>query len=244
MSDEKPFNPQRRTAVICWIITATFTFAVFAPYIFGMDGANGGYAISLLSIVAGITSFVIAIMYQGRAATLDRILKEENLLAHWKYDPTEWRSYAEKEYKREKSDKRNLFLLVTVVSLVVGVGFTIAHPDGALITFFVLSAILLLIGFVAVTTTRYNYWMNKKYRGEAYITPDGIYLNRMLHMFRGWGASLDEVAYDEKDNFLAFTYSTPNRNGRSDYTLRVPVPAGKESEARRVLASFCKQENT
>ena len=243
MPDEMPFNPQRRTAIICWIITALLTFAIFAPAIFGMDGMNGGYAISFISIVAAITSLVVAIMYQGRAGALDRILKGENRLAHWKYDPAEWQSYAEKEYAREKQDKRNLFYLVAVISLVVGVGFTIAHPDGGWVVLWVLGGLLVLIAFVAFSTTRYNYWMNKKYRGEAYITPEGVYLNRMLHLWRGWGASLEDVSYNEKEKFLAFQYSTPNRNGRSDYTLRVPVPTGKEDEARRVLASFEKKGN-
>ena len=59
---------------------------------------NGGFAISFISIVAAITMFIVAIMYQGRASALDHILKGENQLAHWKYDPTEWLDFAEKEY--------------------------------------------------------------------------------------------------------------------------------------------------
>jgi hypothetical protein len=238
-----PYNPQRRTAVICWVITALFIFAIFAPSIFGMDGMNGGYAISFISLIFAITSLVVAIMYKGRAAALDRILKGENRLAHWTYDPAEWQAYTEKEYATEKKDKRNLFYLVAVISLVVGVGFIIAHPDSGSVVLWVLGGMLLLIAIVAISTTRYNYWMNKKYRGEAYITPDGVYLNRMLHLWRGWGASLEDVSYNEREKFLAFQYSTPNRNGRSDYTLRVPVPAGKEQEARQVLASFQKEGN-
>jgi hypothetical protein len=236
-----PYNPQRRSAIICWVVTGLFVFAFFAPYIFGMDGPNGGFAISFISLVAAITMLVVSIMYQGRARALDRILSGENRLAHWKYDPAEWQSFAEKEYAREKTDKRNLFFLVAGISVVVGVGFTIAHHDAGLVVLWVLGGMLILIAFVAFTTTRYNYWMNKKYLGEAYITPDGVYLNRQLHLFRGWGARLDSFSYDEGEKFIAFQYSTPNRNGRADYTLRVPVPNGKEEEARRVLASFQKE---
>ena len=206
-----------------------------------MDGPNGGFAISFISLVAAITMLVVSIMYQGRARSLDRILSGEKRLAHWKYDPAEWQSFAEKEYAREKRDKLNLFFLVAAICLVVGVGFSIAHPDGALVVLGVLGSLLVLIAFVAFTTTRYNYWMNKKYLGEAYIAPDGVYLNRQLHLFRGWGARLESVSYDEGEKFITFQYSTPNRNGRADYTLRVPVPTGKEEEASRVLASFQKE---
>jgi hypothetical protein len=240
-NEKKPYNPQRRTAVICWILTALFIFAIFAPSIFGMDGFNGGFAISFISIVAAITTLIVAIMYQGRAGALGRIFKGENLLAHWKYDPVEWQSYAEKEYATAKREKWNLFLLVAVICLIVGIGFTIFHPDGGWVVLCVLGGLLLLIIFVIVTTTRYDYWMNKKYLGEAYIARDGVYLNRQLHLFRGWGASLDDVSYNEEEKFLAFQYSTPNNTGRADYTLRVPVPAGKEQEARRILAGFQKE---
>ena len=237
------YNPQRRTAIICWILTALFVFAIFAPSIFGMDGPNGGFAISFLSLVAAITTLIVAIMYQGRASALGRIFKGENLLAHWKYDPVEWQAYAEKEYVAEKRDKRNLFYLVAVISLVVGVGFTIAHPDVGWVVLGVLGGVLVFIAILVLFTTRYNYWMNKKYLGEAYITPDGVYLNRQLHLWRGWGASLDAFSYNEEDKFLAFQYSTPNRTGRADYTVRVPVPVGKEQEARQILASFQKEGN-
>lgn len=208
-----------------------------------MDGMNGGFAISFLSLVAAITTLIVAIMYQGRASALGRIFKGENLLAHWKYDPVEWQAYAEKEYVTEKRDKRNLFYLVAVISLVVGVGFTIAHPDAGWVVLGMLGGLVVFIAILVLFSTRYNYWMNKKYLGEAYITPDGVYLNRQLHLWRGWGASLDAFSYNEEDKFLAFQYSTPNRTGRADYTVRVPVPAGKEQEARQILASFQKEGN-
>lgn len=241
--EEKPFNPQRRTAIITWILTAVFTFGIFAPSIFGMDGFNGGFAISFVSIAAAITSFIVAIMYQGRANTLDRIFSGGNLLAHWKYDPVEWQNYAEKEYVRARQEKWGLFKLVAIISAVVGIGFVIFAPDGGWIVLGVLGGVLLLIVFVIIATTRYDYMINKKYVGEAYITTDGIYLNRQLHMFQGWGARLDGIGYDEKDKFLSFVYSMPSRTGRNDYNLRVPVPSGKEKEAEKVLASFQKERN-
>jgi hypothetical protein len=238
-----PFNPQRRTAMVSWILTVLFIFGIFAPSIFGMDNFNGGFALSFFCIVAAITTFIVAIMYQGRAGALDRILKGEKRLAHWKYDPAVWRDYAEKEFVREKKEKRGLFLMVAVISLVVGVIFTIIHPDAGMAIIGILLVLVLLIAFVAFSTTRYNYWMNRRYVGEAYITPDGVYLNRMLHLWKGWGASLDDVSYNEAERYLAFEYSTPSRTGRADYTVRVPVPQGKEDEARLVLAQFQKGGN-
>jgi len=241
-SDDKPFNPQRRTAITAWILTALFTFGIFAPSIFGMDGFNGGFALSTFSLIAAITALITAIMYQGRAGSLDRIFTGANLLAHWKYDPAEWLRYADKEYVDSKRDKWNLFKLDAIISAVVGIGFAIFVRDSGWIVLCVLGGLLLLIVFVIVFTTRYDYYLNKKYLGEAYITTEGVYLNRQLHMFRGWGASLDGIDYDEKGKCLSFVYSVPSRTGRNDYNLRVPVPLGKEQEARRILERFQQQE--
>jgi len=231
-------NPQRRTAIIWWAVTAIAAFAIFAPYIFGMNGASGGFAISFLSIVCAITALIVAIMYMWRAGALEKMLRGDNLLAHWTYPPDEWRDYAEKEYKRESADKRSLFYLVAGISLVVGIGFWIAHPDSGWVVLGVLSGLILLIAVVAYSTTRYNYFMNRKYLGEAYVSKDGVYLNRQLHLWRGWGARFEGVECNEKARFLAFRYSTPNRSGRSDYTVRVPVPIGREQEARGMLVQF------
>ncbi len=233
-----PFNPQRRTAIIWWVLTLLFIFGIFAPGLFGMDGFNGGFAITFVCIIAAITSLIVAIMYQGRSGALDRIFRGDNLLAHWKYDPSEWGDYSEKEYVRAKKEKWGMFWLVAAICVIVGGIFIATHDDAFVPVAAVLGGLLLLIVFVILISTRYDYAVNKKYIGEAFITPDGVYLNRQLHLWRGWGASLDDASYNEQGKYLAFRYSTPNRYGRADYTVRVPVPAGKEEEARRVLGNF------
>jgi len=81
-----------------------FIFGIFAPSIFGIDGFNGGFALATFSLIAAITVLITAIMYQVRASVLDRIFSGESLMAHWKYDPVEWRDYAEKEYTPSKKE--------------------------------------------------------------------------------------------------------------------------------------------
>ena len=53
------------------------------------------------------------------------------------------------------------------------------------------------------------------------------------------GARLDDVSLVREESLLvAFTYSYPSRTGRQSTTVRVPVPAGREGEAERVVAYF------
>ena len=238
-----PKNPERRTAFVWLAILALSVFAIFAPFVFGMDGMDGGYAIALISVLFAVTSVVVAVMYLGRARALDHILAPENWLAHWQYIPEEWQAFAEKEYAREKSEKTGLFMLLAVVCLIIGVIFALTQPDGGWVVLAVLGIVLAVAGLVAFITTRYAYWSNRKFLGETYITREGVYIHRQLHLWKHWGSSFGEASYDEADRTLAFRYSVQARGGRTDYTLRVPVPLGKEAEARRVLSVFQPERN-
>jgi hypothetical protein len=84
-----PQNPQRRTATIFWVLSAFFVLAIFAPSVFGVGVANGGFAISLLAGLAALVSLVAALIYRNRALALDSILAGKDLLAHWKYAPAD-----------------------------------------------------------------------------------------------------------------------------------------------------------
>lgn len=177
-----PQNPQCRTAIIFWILSFILLIGIFIPGLFGVGLLNGGFALSALALLATVISLIVAMMYQGRARALDRIVNGKSLLAHWKY------GLDENEYPGGKKGKH---------------------------------------GIPSPIQT-----------GEAYITLEGVYLNGQLHLFTGWGARLEKVTSGEEGRSLSFTYSVPVRDGRSDYTLRVPVPSGKEEEARRVISSF------
>jgi hypothetical protein len=233
-------NPPLRTVIAWAVITALAVFGIFAPSIFGMDGFKGGYAISFLSFFMVIASIIVIVIYAGRARAVNRILKSDNLLAHWTYAPDEWNKYAEKEYVTEKNVKRVLFYVIAGFALFFGVLFFIIDRESGK---WVLVMMLVLIGIIAFTawfTSWYNYRQNKKYLGETYITSEAVYMNRQLHIWHGLGARLESVNLDKKreHQILELTYSAPTRTGLQDYTVRVPVPKGKEKEAHMVLEKF------
>lgn len=229
-------NPERRTASVLWIITAVAVFAIFAPSIFGMDGPNGGFAVSFLALVVAISGIIAAIVFMNRAAALDRLFKDENLLAHWTYTTDEWRQYTDAEYKTELKVKWNIFYLVAGISLAVGLLFLVAVPDGGLVVFLAMLSLIALIAFVAWFSARQVYNQNRNYLGEAFISREGLSLNCQFHTWKGLAANLDSVAILEEkgQRLLAFTYSMPSRVGMEERTVRVPVPAGKEEEAKKI----------
>jgi hypothetical protein len=233
-------NPTRRTAIIWGVVTALAIFAIFAPNIFGMDDLNGGFAISALSIIVAITGIIVTVIYARRARLLDRILKGDNLLAHWTYSPEEWKQYTEKEFQTEKKEKRMLFYMVAGIALFFGILFFAFDREGGLWVLISMLGLIALIAFVAWFAAWYNYRQNKKYLGEAYITSDAVYLNRQLHTWRGLGAKLESVVLAEKGSrqLVAFTYSAPSRMGRQENTVRVPVPEGQEKAAEKLAERF------
>jgi hypothetical protein len=224
-----------------WLaITLLAAFGVFAPYIFDMDGFNGGYALAFLSLVLAITGLFVTIMYRGRARMLDAIVSGQNLLAHWTYSTEEWQSYTEKADKMERADKWALFRLVAIISIVVGIGFWLFHRESGFFAVFFIVGLLALLAVVVLITTSYDHWQNRRYHGEVYLAREGALVNRQVHLWQGWGATLEGVGYREKDSILEITYSTPGRSNRNDYTLRVAVPAGQEQTARMVRAELGK----
>jgi hypothetical protein len=233
-------NPTRRTAIIWGIVTALAIFAIFAPHIFGMDDLRGGFAISAISLMVALTGIIVTVIYAQRARLLGRILRGDNLLAHWTYSREEWGQYAEKEFRTESKEKRFLFYIVAGIALFFGILFFIFDREAGLWVLISMLGLIALIAFVAWFAAWYDYRQNRKYLGEAYITSDAVYLNRQLHTWRGLGARLESVSLveNEPQQLLAFTYSAPTRMGRQEYTVRVPVPEGQKKAAEKLAERF------
>jgi hypothetical protein len=231
-------NTARRTLYVWVVLTILFFFGIFAPSIFGMDGFNGGFAIAFVCIVLSITGSIVVAMYATRARQADAILKGRDVLAHWSYSAADWQGYADKDYTMERQDKWALYRVVMVITAVVVFGFWLFHRDsGSLMIGIFFGLGLLLAGVIWITTT-YDHRQNLKYQGEVYITRDGAYVGRKLHLWKGWGASIDDVSLDEPNRLLLITYSMPSRTGRDNATARILVPQGQDDRAREIAANL------
>jgi len=233
---EKIPNPVKTTAIIWWIICIICLILIFSPAILEMAGIDAGdwvFALMFFAIVFGITAFIIAIMYTKRASLTERMLQRDNLLAYWTYTPEQWSSYAVKEHEENKREKRNMFVLISVISIVICAILALIIQDGWYIFLFVALGIIVLMALAAWMSVWTRYRQNQKYAGETYICADGIYLNRELHVWRGFGAVLEDVVYqqDPAEPLVLITYSVINRYNRQYVTIRVPVPRGKEDQA-------------
>jgi uncharacterized membrane protein HdeD (DUF308 family) len=234
-------NPARTTSRVWWIITAVFFVLMFFPFV--VDGAPIGVIVFVFSLIIFITGIITALIYGGRAGKIDKFLKAEGTLVHWKYTPEEWMQYTEKEAGTDKGSKKTMFFVITGLVLLISIIYAINNPKSSTWIMITAAGLILIIGFTAWFTGWYNHRQNKKYPGEAYIARDGVYLNCQLHLWDHLGAYLDSVEYVEgAPPLLAFTYFSPTGTVVQIYKARVPVPMGQETKAKELLAVFNKDK--
>ena len=249
---DKPKNPLRRTTLIWAAIIVVGIIIVFIPAMTGMDGPDGGFALGAGGIFVAIFGIVGTFVYARLAIRLDQILKKENQLAHWTYNPEEWETYTEQEHTEDKAAKKGLFIMISVIAIIVGIIFYAVVRDNFLVILSIFLFIILVAGLSAYFSTVAPYRQNRKYLGEVYISQDGVYVNRQAHIWKGIGARLENVVYEDgpqrknvvyedgklPQSRIRFDYSTPGRYSRNDYTARVPVPRGQEEAAKKIVAEI------
>lgn len=156
----------------------------------------------------------------------------ETVLAHWHYGAEEWSEYTRAEKKRRIVEAIVPGVLILLVAALIGRG----EEGGEYMAGGVIVATLLIGG--GLFMARSAHLANTSRPGEAIITPTAILLNGRYHVLRNDTYRFEGVRLDAdaRPPVLEFRVGWSTRGGRSDERVRVPVPAGREAEAREVLA--------
>lgn len=158
----------------------------------------------------------------------------EPVLARWTYEDGEWRTYAEAELKRQ-----------VLVALFVGVGLSVAgwtifrgEVEELGFGFVARYALLITGALIAVAVVAYR--ANRSAPGEAILTPTAVMLNGKYHVLADGRLQFGGVRLTELGTVpvLEFTVSAAARRGRTGSQVRVPVPRGRDAEAREIVAAF------
>ncbi len=230
-------NNARRAAVAWWILTVILAAGAVSPYLLTGDAQQWAIGLSFLFIVFGITFLIMAIIYTRRARICERMLRSEDILAHWTFTPEQWRTYAERENIRNKREKRNIFLAVLIITVMVCGLLAVTLSD----TWYIFAAtgtgIIVMMGLATWLAVWTRSRQNRAVTGEVFISLSGAYVNRELHVWHNSGAALEDVIYSEENDetLLVVSYSVPNRYNRQSVVVRVPVPVGEEEPALQVL---------
>mgnify|MGYP000036672047 CR=1 FL=1 len=233
-------NSPKRNAYIWAFLIPISIFIIFLPSVIGLDGFDGGYALSIGGVLLTLTAAITSVIYFRMAKVLDETIKEDNLLAYWAYSPEQWQAYLKKDYQEQKASKIILFLVVAAAAVIAGIVLFVMFRDNlGIIVLIVLSIILLaaVSAFLSVILSRPG---RGNIKGEAYITSDAVYLNKRLHMWKGLGNQLEDVKFSDSKSLplIRIKYSTINRGMRNIYTVRVPVPPGEKDTARLIAETI------
>ncbi|MBU1196624.1 MAG: hypothetical protein KKE62_10795 [Proteobacteria bacterium] len=228
------------TSVFMGIFTAGTT-VMLLPFFYGWinDSPPFVFVGGFIVILGIIGLFMFG--YQMIAAYA--LINGKQLIAHWTFDPEQWRIFTEKEYSTEKNEKRLMLVVISgIILLVGGIFWLIMRDKAAGIVFLVLLGVIAIIAFVAVIVPWLTYRRNLKQTGDIYIGKNCLYLNGAIHTWSFAGARLEDAKLVLKPSpLINITYTYWTSAGRNFYfyrqaaTVRVPVPEGKREEARAVV---------
>jgi len=228
-------NRPRLAAVISSCLFLVFVFIIFLPYITGLEGMNGGFAISVIAAFLAIMCLITAAVYYRMSQKLKKIISGEGLILHWSYEKSQWQKFSDKEYKFEKRSKLMLLALVAVIALVIFSAFAVINPETAPVMMASAFGLVALLSIFAFLVPWLNFRSRKNSTGELYLSNNGLYLGGLFHTWGFLGSKLESAVFNENEMLITLEYSYPTRTGTSVETVHVPVPPFKSTEAQEAV---------
>jgi len=235
-------NPERKYALISLVAAIVAVLLIFLPAWLGMDGMDGGYALSFVTTWIAISGLVIAWFFWRRATQLDELLRGQNLLAHWTYSQDEWRTFVGDELKQQTRENTGLLIIMAVMCLAMGILFWLVDREAGFIVFLVMIALI----FILAMATFGIPWLTRMSRdrkvGEAWISDKAVYFDDVFYPFKSGLMGLTSVELSQPD-----TSANPSLDFHiyhlaysiiQSRILRVPIPKEKIEEATELLRHF------
>lgn len=215
------------------------------PHVYGIWGGDIGLPMmaSLLGIVLLLSALIVSPLYIGQFRRLQRLLHGEERLVHWTYSPEEWRDHVRAQYGEQRQLARaNLWFLGATIVVVTVILVVFIDRDAA--GFMVASAagLVALLTFVAIVMPRLTRRRLARGPYEAHIGEDLLYLGGQTHFWSGWTSRFESIqAVGGPRPRLEIVYSDLRVSNpktvsmhRVGVHLNIPIPAGREAEARAI----------
>ncbi len=208
-----------------------------------MDGMSGGYAVAFVAFFLMASGIAVAGLFLHRARVMDAIITSHQLLAHWTYPAETARQNALREYSDYQDQNRALFILIGGMLGAVAVFFMLFIEEGGLETgvFLIAFAIVLFIVSRIAPKIQLNHALKAPL--EAFIAHNGIIYEGAVYPFHSFMMTMDGVSLKKataKDPPLLI-FSFTQLVGAyifQPFAIAVPVPAGEEETAVRVVRAL------
>jgi hypothetical protein len=191
------------------------------------------------SIPVFISSLVFVILlYNLRRAYIkgSTDLNDENCIVHWKYSEEEWGEFNRIEWRKIRLKLILIPLACILLFVIIGwfddrlsfEGFSISLPYVS--TFFVSVGMVILY---------YNYMLFRRTKicpREVLVGPDGFLYGGYFNGWKMFGTRLGGVKLIQGNiTAIEFDIQVRGKYGYTSNPLRVPVPAGHQFEAEKVI---------
>lgn len=222
-----------------WVfLTILFLAACFVPGLANIDGMDGGFAIITICGMLVISGLITLAFYIPRARRLDKMLNEDNFLAAWLLSGSEWKAYLDMDLSADKRISKSTFILISVISLVIGIVLSVAFKD--FLFMIIIAGLIAFLSLPAFTFPLLRIRRKRKSPPLVMIGENALYVGGSFSNWGSMGASLNGSALDISTNpaILTFTVVYPSRTGMSEDQVRVPVPTSKLSEVPALVAKL------
>lgn len=238
-------NPEKNYAVIATGIALVAIVLIFLPGWIGMDGMDGGYALSFIAVWLAISAALIAWYFWGRATQIERMLNGQELLAHWTYTPAEWQAYADTEQEAQMQENRGMWFFMAGMCILMGFIFWLIDREAGL---YVLLFMLVLTGLLAVVAfglPRLRRQRQAGKTGEVWLTSTAVFFDGVFYPLKSKLMWLKDVDWKEASGntpaCLHFRIAYYMRTGVQTKILRVPVPDDYRDKAPALLEQYKSQ---
>lgn len=176
----------------------------------------------------------------GEAATIQHPLGAMALqvvvLAQWEYTADQWQQFLHWERKERKTETLIVAVLVGLLGTFI-LRLSRSAPWPAAIA--VSTVVALLYGLISYYVAL-NAIQQKSSPAQVVITKDAVLVNGHYNRLNGENLWLERVVLKRTDTFsyIEFTTGWTVRTGKATGELRIPVPAGKETEAITLVDAF------
>ena len=227
------------------VLAVVFSGVVLWPFVYGVVNSGPSYASMLMGGLFLVGALVGLGLFGAQARRL-RDMVEGRFVAHYTFDPAEWKAFAEWNYGQETSQKRALWLFIFVIALLVGGGFMLVMRDEASVWVFgVLMGLMAVLWVLAVALPRLTYRRDLRRTGEVYVGERCVYVNGTTHSWGTLGSRLESVHMEKKPMpHILLVYSYMMMAGRSLYffrnyvQVRIPVPQNEVESGAAVVKAL------
>jgi hypothetical protein len=212
----RPVNHQWRVVRVWVFLTILFFAACFVPGLAGIDGMDGGFAIITICGMLVISGIVTLAFYVPRARRLDKMLNEDNFLVAWMLSDEEWKSYLAMDLAADKGLSKSTFILITVISLVIGIFLSVVFKD--LLFMIIIAGLIAFLSLPAFTFPLLRSRRKRKSPPLVMIGENALYVGGSFSNWGSMGASLNGSELDTSTNPAILTLSVvyPSRTGMSE----------------------------